>query len=288
MPVLTSTGPPAITDLAGRLLADLNAGRAARQTIGSRAVAFEWAAGLPMILARQVNSAVVDGLSFNAVRIKPSGTPAAKVGPGAPKPAAVTITNDSENLSKYAGLATFQTEQALDADGLVPALASVIASSCLMAYDADCGAILGADAGLTATGADWPSAILAGVAAVAGAGGAPSVLAVGAGDYAEVVKSPGVGYAMNPTDGVPSMFGLAIVLTSGLPDNTGYVLDPAAVLATENGASPAALVDPYSQADTNVVRLVVDLFAGFTVTSPGGVCEVTSTGVTGTSGRSTK
>jgi hypothetical protein len=278
MPVLTSSGPPAVTDLAGRLLADLTAGRTARQSMGARSVAFEWSAGLPMILARQVSSAVVDGLSFNAVRVKPSATPAGPVAPGGAKPDAVTITNDQESLGKYAGIANFQTEQALDADGLVPALASVISTSCLMAYDAYCGGVLAADNGLTATGADWPSAILAGIAAVAGAGGAPGVLAIGAGDYAEVVKSPGVGYAMNPTDGVPAMYGLRIVLTAGVPDNTGYVLDPAACLATENGSSPAAILDPYSGLSTNAVRLAVEAFLGFTVTSPAGVCEVTVSG----------
>lgn len=277
MPVITSSGPPAVTDLAGRLLADLSAGRTARQSIGSRAVAFEWASGLPMILARQVNSAVVDGLSYRAVRVAPSGTPAGPVAPGAAKPQAVTITTDTEALTKYAGIATFQTEQALDADGLVPALASVIGNSCLMAYDASCGAVLTADAGLTASGADWPSAILAGIAAVAGAGGAPGVLSIGAADYAEVVKSPGAGYAMNPVDGVPAMYGLRIVLGAGIAAGTAFVIDPNAVLATENALSPLAIVNPYAAMATNEISLAVEMFAGFTVTSPGGVCEVTKT-----------
>src|SRR3954453_11305630 len=98
MPVLTSSGPPAVTDLAGRLVSDLNSGRVARQSIGSRAVAFEGATGLPMILARQVNSAVVEGLSFTAVRVAPSGTPAARVATGAAKPNAVTLTSEQVTL----------------------------------------------------------------------------------------------------------------------------------------------------------------------------------------------
>lgn len=288
MPVLTSNGPPAVTDLAGRLVADLNAGRNARQSFGARAVAFEWAAGLPMILARQVNSAVVDGLSFTAVRVAPSGTPAKKVAAGAAKPVGATITSGPVALAKYAGIANFQTEQGIDTDGLIPALASVLSNSALMAFDADCAAALGADNGLTASGTDWPSAVLAGIAAVAGAGGAPGVLVLGAADYAEAVQSPGPGYAMNPADGVPSLFGLAIVLTAGVAPGTGFVLDPAAVLAVENAASPLAVVDPYSGLSTNEVRLAIEYFAGFVVTSPGGVCEITSTGVGTTSGRSTK
>lgn len=277
MPVLTSSGPPAVADLASRLVSDLNAGRVARQGFGERKVAFEWAAGLPNTLARQVSSAVVDGLSFGAVRVRASGTPAGKVVAGAPKPAATTITSDSIALNKYAGLAAFQTEQQLDTDGLMSALASVIASSCLMAFDADCIAELGAENGLTATGTDWPTAILGGIAEVAGAGGAPSVLVIGAGDYAEAVQSPGVGYAMNPMNGVPSLFGLSIVVGGGVAAGTAFVLDPASVLAVENASSPLAIVDPYSGLSTNDVRLAVEFFAAFVVTSPGGVCETTVT-----------
>lgn len=277
MPVLTSSGPPAVTDLAGRLVSDLNQGRVARQSFGSRAVAFEWATGLPMILARQVSSAVTDGLSFNAVRVAPSGTPAKKVARGAAKPAGVTLTSARVDLAKYAGLASCETEQALETDALVPALASVLSTSALMAFDADCIAALNADAGLTAGGATWPEGILAGIAAVAGAGGAPGVLVLGAADYAGAVQSPGTGYAMNPADGVPSLFGLRIVLGSGVAAGVGYVLDPVACLAVENEASPLAIVDPYSGLDTNAVRLAVEWFAAFVVTSPGGVCEVTVT-----------
>lgn len=277
MPVLTTTGPPAITDLAARLLADVNAGRTARQTIGARAVAFEWTTGLPMILARQVASAVVEGLSFTAVTVAPSGTPAAKVATGGVKPDAVTITSELVTLTKYAGLATCTTERTLDTDALVPALANVLATSALMAFDLDCAAALAADAGLDAGGADWPSAILAGIAAVAGAGGAPGVLVLSPADYAEAVQSPGPGYAMNPQDGVPSMFGLRIVLSAGVVAGTGYVLDPGAVLAVENSDSPLAIVDPYSGLSTNAVRLAVEWFAQFVVTSPGAVCQITVT-----------
>lgn len=277
MPVLTSSGPPAIADLAARLAADLTAGRVARQSFGARKAAFEWASGLPMTLARQAASAVVDGLSFGAVRVGPSGTPAGKVAAGAPKPSAVVITAANVALSKYAGIANFQTEQQLDTDGLMSALASVVTTSCLLAYDADCMAALAADNGLDATGADWPSAILAGIGEVAAAGGAPSLLVLAAGDYAGAVQSPGTGYAMNPLDGVPSLFGLSIVLSGALATGTGYVLDAAAVLAVENATSPLAVVDPYSGLGTNDVRLAVEMFAAFVVVNPGGVCEVTVT-----------
>lgn len=280
MPVLTTTGPPAISDLASRLVSDLNDGRIARQTIqGNRATAFEWTTGLPMILARQVQAATTDGLSWTAVRIAPSGTPAAKVAEGAAKPNAVTITSAAQALSKYAGLANCSTEQAIGTDALVPALASVVANSCLIAYDADCIAALAADHGPEVGGADWPSAINAGVAAVAGAGGSPEVLALSAADYATAVQSPGPGYAMDPTQGVPSLWGLRIVMSAAIASGTAYVLDPSGVLAVELDGSPVAVVDPYTGLATNAVRLAVEWFAGFTVTNPGVVAEVTMTPV---------
>lgn len=274
MSLLTS-GAPAINNLADALVADLEAGRVARQNYGSRDAAFSWAAGLPMILARQVQSAVVAGLSFNAVRVKPSGTPADSVAPGGTKPDAVTISSDQIALTKYAGIGNYSTEQAISTEGLAPAIAGVIVNSILLAYDADCAAVLSADNGVTATGADWQTAIVNGIAAVAGAGGAPGVLVLSPGDYAAAIASPGVGYAMSPTDGVPSMYGLSIVLMSGLTTGTAFVLDPSAVLAVENEVSPGVIVDPYSGLSTNAVRLATEAWLGFVVTAPGGVCEVT-------------
>ena len=276
MSVLTTTGPPAITDLAARLLADINAGRTARQSIpGNRALAFEWSTGLPMILARQVQAATTDGLSFTAIRVEPSATPAARVAEGGPKPLATAIESVPVSLSKYAGLATFSTEQQLGTDALVPALASVIATSGLIAYDADCVAALAADHGPEVSGTDWPSAINAGVAAVAANGGSPQVLAISAADYATAVQSPGVGYAVDPTQGVPTLWGLRIVISTAIPTGTAYVLDPYGVLAVELDTSPLAIVDPYSGLSTNEIRLAVEYFAAFVVTSPAVVAEVT-------------
>jgi len=275
MPVLTSTGPPAVSELSNLLASDLASGKVARQTFGARKVAFEWATGLPMTLARQVASAVVDGLSFGAVRVAPSGTPAAKVAAGAVKPNAVTITSATVALNKYAGLATIQTEQSLDSDGLMSALASVLSTSCLLAFDADCLAALAADSALDATGTTWPSAILGGIGEVASNGSAPGVLVLAAADYATAVQSPGPGYAMSPLDGVPTLFGLRVVLSASGTAGTGYVLDPAAVLAVENANSPVAVVDPYSGLATNECRLAVEYFAAFVVASPGGVCQIT-------------
>ncbi len=276
MPVLTTSGPPAVTDLASRLVADLNDGRVARQAIaGDRSTAFGWTTGLPFIAARLVSSAVVDGLSFNATRVAPSATPAAKVAEGGAKPSAITVTSGPVALSKYAGLGSISTEQALDTDALIPALVAVIGTSCVLAFDADFVAALAADAGADAAGDTWPEAILSGVAAVAANGGSPSVLVLSAADYAAAVGSPGVGYAQNPADGAVALFGQRIALSPGLSSGTGYVLDPAAVMAVEFAGSPFAVIDPYSGLDTNAIRVSTEWFAAAYVTAPGGVCEIT-------------
>jgi len=280
MPILTTSGPPAITDLAQRLVSDLNEGRTARQSINStKGTAFSWSVGLPMTLARQVASATTDGLSFNAVQVKPSGTPAAKVLPGGTKPNAVTLTSGLRSLAKFAGLAQVQTEQVLDTDALIPALVSVIGGSCLLAFDADCVAALNADAGATGAGGSWPAAILDGIGAVASAGGAPDVLVLAAADYAAAAQSPGVGYALSPTEGVVTLYGLRVVLSPSVASGTAYVLDSSAVLAVEHESGPFAVVDSLSLLATNEHRVAVEMFAAFTITAPGAVAEVTMTPV---------
>lgn len=276
MPVLTSSGPPAVTDLAGRLVADLADGRTARQSVGSKDAAFGWTTGLPDIVARHTAAVGVEGRTFNAVLVAPSGTPAAKVAEKAVKPAAVTITSTPVALNKYAGIANFTTEQSVDTDSLVPALAAIISTSALLAYDADCVTVLGTQHGETATGATWPEAILSGIGIVSANGGSPGLLVLSAADYASAVMSPGVGYASDPATGVVALFGLPIVLASSLAAGTGYVMDPAGALAAE-GDGPFAVVDPYTGLGTNEIRLGVDYFAGFVVTSPGVVCQITST-----------
>src|SRR4051812_27395128 len=126
-----------LTDLNERLTAKLNEGQAARESIGTSAVAFGWAEGQAPILARYVESARIDGWTFDYVRVSPSGTPAGKVAEGAVKPAAVTLTSGTLTLAKYAGLAEFTLEKALSTVALLPALQATIGNQCLVAFDTD-------------------------------------------------------------------------------------------------------------------------------------------------------
>lgn len=267
----------ALTDFADLLATKARGGAAPRETFGDSNIAFGWAEGMPPIVARFVDSATVDGRTFTATRVLPSDTPAAVVAERAAKPVAVKLETEVVTLSKYAGLAEFSLEASLSTTALVPALSASLVSQALVAYDVDCVAALAADNGSTATGATPTEAILNAVAEVASAGQNPSVLILAPSDYAATVQDPGSAFSMDPASGITSLFGLAIAVCVGATAGTSYVIDSRAAVAVQNTQSPLVLLDPYSKADTNEARLVVDLVAGFVVTQPAGVCEVTVT-----------
>lgn len=273
---MITTSP--LTNLATELSTKLQGGGAARQTFtGSNAVAFGWSEGLPLTVARLVESTQISGLSFDAVRVLASATPAKVVAERATKPTATQLQSFTVQLKKYAGLATFSLEAALSITALVPALSATIVNQCLVAFDTDAVAALDTDHGSTATGATWTEAILNGIAQVASAGQNPSVLVIAPADYAAAVQDPGAAFSSDPSNGLTTLFGLSIGVVVGATAGEAYVIDPRAAVAVENESSPMVLVDPYSLADTNQARLVVDLAAAFVVTQPAGVCQITVT-----------
>lgn len=277
MPVIAQSTIASVTDLAATLATQITDGRAGRATLGTRDVAFDWTTGAPPVLARFVANALIDGLSFTAVTVKPSATKVAKVVEGGTKPNAVTLTSGDVPLSKYAGLATFSTERAIATDSLVPAVYACLISQALLAYDADAIAALSAAAAITETGTSWTGAILAGYAAVATTGALPDLLVMSGADYAAALEAPGSGYTLDPTTATVSLFGMRICVSAAATPGTAYVLPAAAVLAVENTYSPIVVCDPFSGLATNEVRLAAELFAGVAVTSPGQVAKVTVT-----------
>lgn len=276
MPVVTGTSSQ-VNDLAEALTRRLTDRSGGRESIGNRSVAFEWTTGGPSVLARYVNSATIDALTFKAVRVGSSGTPAAKVAERAPKPTGTTTTVVDVNLAKYAGLSVFSTEQALSTIALMPALTNALFSQALIAYDADAVAALAADHGPEVSGATWSSAILAGIAAVITAGGNPDLLVMAGADYAAAIESPGSGYVLSPLDAVPTLYGCKIAVCVGAVAGTAYVADSRAILAMDHAATPGVVLDPYSSLSTNEVRLAAEFFAALFVTNPGSVAEVTMT-----------
>lgn len=273
MPITTSP----LNDLAATLSDKLNAGTATRETFGDSKIAFGWNEGLPPIVARFVESAKTDGLSFTGVRVAPSGTPAGKVAERAIKPAAITLTNFTVTLSKYAGLVVFSLEQALSTTALLPALNASLIGQSLVAYDADCVAALAADNGLTATGTTWTAAVLNGIAEVAGAGQNPDLLVIAPADYASAVQDPAAVFSADLASGISALFGLRLAVVVGATAGTAYVMDSRAAVAVEHAASPLFTLDPYTKADTNEARLISEIVASFVVTQPAGVCEISVT-----------
>jgi hypothetical protein len=74
---------------------------------------------------------------------------------------------------------------------------------------------------------------------------------------------------------MPTFLGLAVHMSPGLTAGTAVVLDSQAVIAVEHTDSPVVVVDPYSKSDTNTIRVVSDVVAGFAVIAPGSVVSVT-------------
>lgn len=277
MPTITTGTSPQINDLAAALTRRLTDRTGGRESIGNRAVAFDWTSGGPSVLASRVTRETIDALSFSAVRIGKSATPAGKVAEKGQKPVGTTTTVVPVALAKYAGLSVFSTEQALSTIALLPALTNALFSQALVAYDTDSVAALAADHGPEVSGTTWSSAILAGLAAVITAGGNPDLLVMSGVDYAAAIESPGSGYVLSPLDAVPTLYGCEIAVCVGAPAGTAYVADSRAILSVDHSATPGVVLDPYSSLGTNEVRLAAEFFAVTFVSNPGSVAEVTVT-----------
>ena len=270
-----STGSvPAVNDLAAALASQLSSGsgNAARAVVGDRAVAFAWTGGIRPWAGSVFSSVLVDGYQWRPTLVSLTATPPAKVAKGMAKPVAVQLESSTRPLAKFAGMGSLALEEALDTDNLGAAVQAVLIDGCLQAFDADVGAALTADAGQTASGATWSEAILNGIAKVPHA----DVLVMSGADYA-AAASPGDGFSMSATDAIPVLFGLQVVLCSGLTTGPAFVAQSNAVTVADSRLSPGVICDPYSQADVNVTRIVVDLMADVFVTAPHAVCAVSVT-----------
>jgi len=266
-----------VMDGADYIAKELREGRGARAALGDKDHAFGWVGGMPVTLASFVAVAKAETMSSGYVKVKPSGTPVAKVAAGAVKPTAVAVESSTIALAKFAGQAEVQLEQTLDSAGLLPAIRSVLGSASLLAFEEHAIGVLAADAGGSATGADWGAALVAGQAEVLAQGGNPSTMVVSALDYAGLIGSVigSAGFAADPASAIGSYLGSAIHVSPKAPAGTAYVIDAGACLAVEHQDSPLLTVDPFSQADRNIARLVSDVMAGFCVLNDAHVVAVT-------------
>lgn len=266
-----------MNNVADVLVSKANEGTSARATVGDTSIAFGWNEGQAATVARYVESAKTDGLSSTAFRVTPSATPAAKIAEGGTKPNAVNLVSFQIQLSKFGGLATFSLEQALTVTALLPALNATLIGQSLVAFDTDCVATLAADHGAEATGASWTEAILNGIAEVASTGQNPTLLVMAPADYAAAVQDPSAVFSSDLAAGINALFGLQLAVVVGAVAGTAYVMDARAASALEHTASPLFTLDCYTLADTNRARLISEIVAGFVVTQPAGVCEITVT-----------
>lgn len=280
-------GSPAIGNLAVALAEQLSSGvPAARATLGVKDAAFSWTTGLPRGLWSFVNTASVDGGGFNALLVTPSGTPAVQVAPGTAKPNAVTLTPTSFTLGKYAGYGTFTMEQATYSDILPSAIAHTLVAEAMGALETHCIAQLTAGAGNTLTGdTSWTSAVLKGIADVAGKGGSPDTLVISPADFAKAVTTP-TQLMFNGLDEIPTFLGLRLHLSPKAAAGVGFVLDSSSVTVAESSASPSAVLDAFSEAKNNKITLVCDVMAVCAVTGSAGVTKLTPT-VAGTEASTT-
>lgn len=269
-----------LTDVSTALVQSLNAGSggAARASLGGGSTAFAWTAGLIPTVASYATATTAEGMTFPVHRVTSTVTPATIVAPGAEKPTGTAVASGSENLAKFAGLGTFTLEDMVTAVGLANAVASVLSKQCLKAFEAHAVGVLGTAAGTPVTGTTWVSAIAAAQAQLLGEGGQPSVIVLPAADYPGFVDDilGTSAFTTSPESPLGNVLGSPVHVSSGAPAGKAYVFDSAAVLAVQHAQSPMVIADALSGADTNTLRLVIDLLAALVVVDPAAVVEVTA------------
>jgi hypothetical protein len=272
MSITGQLGP--VVDIAPKLMTELSAGRPTRVSLGQPDTAFAWAAGAPRTFANFVSTVQAESMRFGVVIAGNGTTPAAKVAPKGQKPTVCDLQSKSIALSKWSGLCSFTLEDELSSAGLVQAVTYSIVAKALVAFEADLAAYIVAHKGSTVEGADWNEGILKAVGAIVAAGGNPSVLAMAAEDFAAALTAPS-NLVFNGLDAIPAYLGLQLHISSGLTAGTAVVLDRSAVMVAEHTDSPSVVIDPFSAAGTNEIRIAASLVAGYEVVVPSGVVTVT-------------
>jgi hypothetical protein len=252
------------TDLAARIQADYAAGVPTRTNVaGTEGVAFSWSAGMPQSVANYISTMQIAGRSVPIGSVTPSGTPVGIVAAGQPKNDAVSVAVAPLTLAKHAGMGPATLEDTMDAQGLIPAIGSVLAAGAVLSFEAAAMTAILSATNLTSTGTTWHDSILEAQGKVIANGGSPGLLIVSAVDYAAVVSdlAAAPGFSLDPRSPVGQYFGAAVHVSPKLATGAAIVCDPAAFVAVESIAGPMVLVDPFSQASSNKVQIVVDLFA---------------------------
>jgi len=277
MAVITGSSAPALTELSERLAAELRAGRPSRASFGSKDVAFAWTAGVPRTFANFVSTAQAASMKFGVVVNGAGGADATKVAAKGTKPDVCSLTQTDITLGKYAGMCTYTLEDDLSTAGLTQAVAYSIVNKALVAYEKDLAAAIVAGKGATVSGKTWTEGILKAIGTIAASGGRASVLGIAAADFAAALDGTGANLYFDGASPIPAFLGLSVHISPGLTAGTAVVMDGSAVLAVEHEASPVVICDPYHMADTNQIRIVADLVAGYVIAQPEAIVTVTKT-----------
>ena len=270
--------PSALNDFSQKIIDDLRQSGMSRGTLGG-GIAFGWTEQLPPTIASYCATELVEGMSVPTVRVSESGTPATIVAEGAPKPTGTVIATGTTPLRKFAGLGTFTMEASLTASGVAAAVAAVLGSSALMAFEEHAMGVLETDAGETATGGTWTAALAAAQGVLLGNGGRPALTIVSAADYGTLLGeiSAGAGFSQSPDSPVGAFYGSPLHVSPRLAAGSAFVLDTAAVVAFQHRESPLVVCDAVSQAEVNTARLVIDIVGAVAVANPQHVVAATKT-----------
>ena len=277
-----------LTEVSEVIRADIAGGRGTRATLGAKGAVFGVSDGLPPTIAAFSEQASSAGMSFEATTISASATTAKKTAEGAAKPNALAFTTAPVSLAKYSGLAELTLERQISSQGIAMAIYNALAGQALMAYESDAYAALGAAVTEATDATSYLGGIAAAQAALLSMGARPGVVVIPASVYADVVGEvvAGPGFGSDPRSPVGTIFG-SLVHVSSASGSSVYVADPAALLAITHEDSPMVISDPFTKADTNVIRLVLDVVGTFVVSNLAGVAGFTYTPV-GTRSGSTK
>jgi hypothetical protein len=281
MPAAIGT-PSVITSTAQTISDAVRQGVGTRVALGSDTeAAFSWALGLPRTLVSLVSSASSSARHLDVTIAKDSGAALTPIPEGAAKPAGVTLTTETVDMAKYGGYAELTTESVVFVTNVANAVSAVLVGRILRGIEADIVTAVQAGAGITVTGEDATSAVIAAQAAVLGNGGAPSVVALSPTDYAAIMSTVGAGGYQNfstPEAGPGLWLGMVPAVVPGLATGTVLVLDGNAVTVFEAAGGPLVIADPFSDARHNKITIVVESFDAVAVTAPGAVAVGTVSG----------
>jgi hypothetical protein len=242
---------------------------AARAGLGAGA-AFYDLDGAVKTVANFTSHLSAAGMSIPVTFAAESGTPAGVVAEAGAKPSAVAVTQSTQSLKKFAGIAELTLEAALSADMVTTAVANVLNGSVLRAFETDAIAAITSGVGTTiAQPLNWVEGIATAQGIILANGGMPSCIIIPAVDWGAVATDilGTAAFSQSPESDIGALLGSPIHVSPTAPTGTALVIDSSAVQVVAHEESPLVILDATSRASTNEMTLVVDLICATFVSS---------------------